>query len=61
VSLCAEDLKHLKEMMVAVKISIQIMDAFVVMRKLLSANTGIIQRLENVEQKQIIRICFDNV
>jgi len=38
---------------VAVKISIQIMDAFVAMRKLLSINTGIIQRLENVEQKQI--------
>jgi len=38
---------------VAVKISIQIMDAFVKMRKLLSANTGIIQRLETVEQKQI--------
>jgi len=38
---------------VAIKISIQIMDAFIKMRKILSANTGIIQRLETVEQKQI--------
>lgn len=38
---------------VAVKISIKIMDAFVAMRKLVSANMGIIQRLEIVEQKQI--------
>ncbi len=38
---------------IAIKISIKIMDAFVAMRKILSANTGIIQRLETVEQKQI--------
>jgi len=38
---------------IAVRVSIQIMQAFVKMRKLLSANTGFIQRLENVEQKQI--------
>ncbi len=37
----------------AVKISVQIMRTFVAMRKLLSANIGIIQRIENVEQKQI--------
>jgi len=29
------------------------MDAFVAMRKILSVNTGIVQRLETVEQKQI--------
>ena len=38
---------------VAIKISIRIMDAFVAMRKILSAHTGIVQRLETVEQKQI--------
>jgi len=38
---------------IAIKVSIQIMKAFVAMRKILSANTGIIQRLETVEQKQI--------
>jgi len=38
---------------IAVSASIKIMDAFVAMRKLLSASTGIIQRLESVEQKQI--------
>jgi hypothetical protein len=37
----------------AVRISIKIMDAFVAMRKQLSANIGVIQRLENVELKQI--------
>jgi hypothetical protein len=37
---------------IAVAVSIRIMDAFVAMRKLVSANTGIIQRLETVEQKQ---------
>ncbi|MCL2282398.1 MAG: ORF6N domain-containing protein [Fibromonadales bacterium] len=38
---------------IAIRISIQIMDAFVAMRKILSTNTGIIQRLETVEIKQI--------
>jgi hypothetical protein len=38
---------------IAIKISIQVMQAFVSMRKLISANTGIIQRIETVEQKQI--------
>jgi len=38
---------------IAVKISVQIMRVFVAMRKILSANTGIIQRLETVEQKQV--------
>ena len=38
---------------VAIAVSIRIMETFVSMRKLFSANTGIIQRLENVEQKQI--------
>ena len=37
---------------IAVAASIKIMDAFVAIRKLISANTGIIQRLESVEQKQ---------
>ncbi|GBU24169.1 hypothetical protein R83H12_00797 [Fibrobacteria bacterium R8-3-H12] len=37
----------------AIAVSIRIMETFVAMRKLLSANTGIIQRLETVEQKQI--------
>ena len=38
---------------IAIKVSIQIMQAFVVMRKILAQNNGIIQRLETVEQKQI--------
>jgi hypothetical protein len=38
---------------VAIKISIKIIDTFITMRKLISTNVGIIQRLENVEQKQI--------
>ena len=37
----------------AIKISIQIMQAFVGMRKFISNNAAIFQRLENVEQKQI--------
>ena len=37
----------------AVRISVQIMDAFVKMRKLLTQSSGIIQRIETVEQKQI--------
>ena len=38
---------------IAVEISVKIMRAFVAMRKILSTNTGFIQRLETVEQKQI--------
>jgi len=38
---------------IAIEISIKIMDAFVAMRKLISSNIGILQRLENVEIKQI--------
>jgi len=38
---------------IAVQVSVQIINAFVAMRKLISAHTGIVQRLETVEQKQI--------
>jgi len=38
---------------VAIQVSIRIINAFVAMRKLLSSNTGFIQRLETVEIKQI--------
>lgn len=38
---------------VAVKVNIKIIRAFVKMRKFLSLNAGIFSRLENVEQKQI--------
>ena len=37
----------------AVKVSIQIIEAFVGMRKFISQNAGIFQRLENVELKQL--------
>jgi len=37
----------------AIKVSIQIIDAFVEMKKFISVNAGIFQRLERVEQKQI--------
>jgi len=37
----------------AIKVSIQIMDAFVGMRKVIANNAGILQRLESIEQKQI--------
>ncbi|NPE32043.1 ORF6N domain-containing protein [Methanococcoides sp. SA1] len=37
----------------AVKVSLQIMDAFVEMRKFLAINAGIFQRIAGVEQKQI--------
>lgn len=37
----------------AVQVSIKIMDAFVEMRKFISTNAGIFQRLDKVEQKQI--------
>jgi hypothetical protein len=36
---------------IAIKVSIRVMQAFVAMRKLISANTGIIQRIETVEQR----------
>jgi len=38
---------------VAVKISIKIMQAFIEMRKFISTNAGIFQRLENIENKQL--------
>jgi len=38
----------------AVKVSIQIMQAFVEMKKFISANAGIFQRLDNIEQKLIM-------
>ena len=38
----------------AIKVSIQIMDAFVGMRKFIAGNAAIFQRLDNVEQKQLI-------
>ena len=38
---------------VAVKVSIQIMDAFVEMRKFIAINAGIFQRLDKVEKKQL--------
>ena len=38
---------------IAVKVSIQIMDAFVAMRRFIAANAGVFQRLETVERKQI--------
>jgi hypothetical protein len=38
---------------VAVEVSIHIMNAFVEMRKFISTNAGMFQRLENVEQKQL--------
>jgi hypothetical protein len=38
---------------IAIKISIQIMDAFVKMRKIISSNIGLVQRIEGLEQKQI--------
>ena len=38
---------------VATKISVQIVRAFITMRKLISTNIGFIQRIESVEQKQI--------
>ncbi len=37
----------------AVKMSVQIMSAFVAMRKFLVTNAGVFQRLENLEYKQI--------
>lgn len=38
---------------VAVKVSIQIINAFVEMRKLISSNYGLLQRIEIVEKKQL--------
>ena len=37
----------------AIKVSIQIIDAFVEMKRFISVNAGIFQRLDKVEQKQI--------
>ena len=39
---------------VAVKVSIQIMNAFVEMRKFLMNNAGIFSRLDNIEKKQLL-------
>ena len=39
---------------IAIKVSIQIMKAFVEMKKFISNNAAIFQRLENVEMKQIV-------
>lgn len=38
---------------IAVKVSISIMQAFVDMRKLLIGNAGLLQRVENIEKKQL--------
>ncbi|MEA1921283.1 MAG: ORF6N domain-containing protein [Pseudomonadota bacterium] len=38
----------------AIKVSIQIMDSFVEMRKFISGNAAIFQRLDNIEQKQLV-------
>ena len=37
----------------AIKVSIMIIDAFIAMRKMISSNIGLIQRIESVEKKQI--------
>ncbi len=37
----------------AIKVSIQIIDAFVNMRKFISQNINVFDRLSNIEQKQI--------
>lgn len=39
---------------IAVEVSIQIMQAFVNMKKFISSNAGIFQRLDNIESKQFI-------
>ena len=39
---------------IAIKVSIQIMNAFVEMRKFLNTNAGVFQRLEKLEHKQLI-------
>jgi ORF6N domain len=39
---------------VAVNVSIQIIQAFVEMKKFISSNAGIFQRLDNIERKQIL-------
>ncbi|GHS86277.1 hypothetical protein FACS1894201_07000 [Bacteroidia bacterium] len=38
----------------AVKVSIQIMQAFVEMRKMIIIQTGLLQRVENIEKKQLV-------
>jgi phage regulator Rha-like protein len=39
---------------VAIKVSIQIIQAFVEMKKMITANAGLFQRLNSIEEKQII-------
>jgi len=39
---------------IAIQVSIQIMNAFVATRKFLNTNAGVFQRLENIEEKQLI-------
>jgi len=39
---------------IAIQVSIQIMNAFVATRKFINTNAGIFQRLENIEEKQLI-------
>ena len=39
---------------IAIKVSIQIMQAFVEMKKIITSNAGIFQRLDGIEKKQII-------
>lgn len=38
---------------IAVRVSIQIMDAFVAMRKLIANNSGLLQRMDSIEHRQI--------
>jgi len=38
---------------IAVQVSIQIMDAFVAMRKLIASHSGLLQRMEGLERKQL--------
>jgi len=38
---------------VAIKVSIQIIDAFVAMRKLIANHSGLLQRMEGIERKQL--------
>ncbi|WP_367914667.1 ORF6N domain-containing protein [Leadbetterella sp. DM7] len=38
---------------VAIKVSIQIMDAFVTMRKMISSHSGLLQRMDSFERRQL--------
>lgn len=38
----------------AVEVSIQIMNAFIAMRKFINVNSGLLQRMEGIEHKQIV-------